>query len=425
MIDIQGLYNTLLQATFAGVPFAVIDTSQETGRRVQRFVFPGIDDASYQDLGADDGPIALRGLMVGDDYVAQMKTMQAACRQPGPYTLVHPWLRSLQVIFVPGSRPRFSLAANELRVARFEMQLYPYNPSASAGLDTLTQLETACDAVTAQAQNWLANALAPIAELTGALSYAQGYLTNLTGVVETAISSTVSGPAILAASTSAIAGLADTITGAASGWAGNTAAAMVAVPAAIAGACTPTVPSAVAPGGAVAAAAAADPADTASTLLAAVAGATVAAGTPAPGLAMGAAMTALLVASAVRAASGISYDSQQAAEAEGATLFAAIDAAAVAAGAQAQTDPANAAPVWRALVSLKSALAADLNAQIGRLPAVVTITTRATLPAWVLAQYISGDTPGEVFATYQDLIARNQVVHPALVPPGALEVLNQ
>jgi hypothetical protein len=77
------------------------------------------------------------------------------------------------------------------------------------------------------------------------------------------------------------------------------------------------------------------------------------------------------------------------------------------------------------LASLKAALAADLNSLIGRLPAVVTIMIPRTMSAWTLAEYISGDDPGQVFATYQDIIARNNIRHPALVPPGPLEVLDQ
>jgi hypothetical protein len=46
------------------------------------------------------------------------------------------------------------------------------------------------------------------------------------------------------------------------------------------------------------------------------------------------------------------------------------------------------------------------------------------MPAWLLAQYIAGDNPGSVRAAYVDLITRNNVFHPAIVPAGTLEVLN-
>jgi prophage DNA circulation protein len=424
-MEIQDLYQTLLTATFGGVPFYVIDTSQATGRRVMQFLYPGIDDASYQDLGASDGAISMRGLLVGDDYLAQMRTLRAVVRSPGPYTLVHPWLGSLQVIQAPGQLPKISMAANELRVARFEVQLLPFNPSAQAGLDTLSQLETQLDALTADAQNWLANVLSPLSNVLGAFGYAQSWLSNVAGVVNNVIASTPSAGAILSAATSAISELTSIVTAPSAAWAALTATNVMAVPAAIAGACTPTLPSAVAPGGATTAAQAADPVDTVNTLLAAVPGVVAGSSANAPGPALSAAFQAALVGAAVQAASDIVYTSQQQAQAQAAVLYAALDSAAVAAGIAAQMDPANAAPVWRDLVSIKAALSADLNSLIGRLPAVVTINIPRTMPAWLIAQYISGDDPDQLLATYQDIITRNNITNPALVPPGPLEVLNQ
>lgn len=423
-MDILSLYSTLLTATFGGVPFSVIDTSQETGRRVQRFLFPGIDDASFQDLGADDGPISINGLLVGEDYLAQMKLLRAVFRSPGPYTLVHPWLGSQPVILVPGQRPRITLSATELMVARFSVQVMPYAPSAQAGLDTLSQLETELGQLTADAQNWLANAMSPIVGVVSAFGYVQSWLSNVATIFEGAISASGSAGEILSAAAGTITALGAPTTAPSPGWAAATAAQVLAVPAAIAGACTPPVPSAVAPGGATTAAAAADPADTVAVLLAAMPGVAGAASNPSPGPALAAALQAALAAAAVQAASNISYASQQDALAQGQVLYAAIDTAMAAAVTAAQTDPANAAPVWRDLGGLKAALAADLNALVGRLPAVVVINTRVTMPVWVMAQYVSGDDPGEVFATYNDLIARNAVKHPALMPPGAVEVLN-
>jgi prophage DNA circulation protein len=424
-MDIQSLYSTLLTATFGGVPFYVVDTSQEVGRRVQRFLYPGLDDASFQDLGADDGPIALRGLLVGDDYIAQTRVLRGVFRSAGPYTLVHPWLGSFQVVLAPGQRPRITLAANELRVARFEVQVLPYVASQQPGLDTLSQLETSLDAVTADAQNWLANAMSPLVNALGAFGYVQNYLQTAATVFSAAIAA-VPGSAteIAAAASASLALLAAPTTAPSAGWAVMTAAQLVAVPVAMAGACTPALPAAVAAGGITTPATPADPADTVAALLAAIPGIAASTSSAAPAPAIAAGMQAVIIAQAVAAAANIIYDSQQAAEAQAAILYAAIDAAVAAAATAAQTDPANAAPVWRDLVGLKAALAADLNALIGRLPAVVTIHIATASNAWLLAQYISGDNPADVYATYQDLIARNDIFHPALVPPGAIEVLN-
>jgi prophage DNA circulation protein len=423
-MQIDSLFSNLLSGTFAGVPFGVINVDLEDGRRTLQLVYPGVDAKQYQDLGADDGPMTIRGILAGQDYIAQAMTLRSACRdRPGPYTLVHPWLGSVQVVFPPGQKLRIHLEAKELLIARFEMQVVLYTYQPGTGLDTLSQLEVSCDEATAAAQNYLVSALAPVATVLGALSYAQGYLSDLSQGISGAIASTPSAGIIGAAAQSALDDFTVVTTGVSSLWASETAAAMVAVPAAIEGACAPTMPSAVAPGGTTTAAAAASPTDACNTLLAAQAAAVTAVGSPSPGPQMGAAMQAALVTAAVLAASRISYTSQQQAEAQAALLYAAIDTAATAAAMQAMTDPANAAPVWRALVALKGDLASDTNALIGRLPPVVTITTSSTVGAWVLAQYISGDTPGDLYSTYQDLIGRNAIVNPALVPPGKLEVL--
>jgi prophage DNA circulation protein len=424
MVDIVGLFNNLLTATIGGVPFSVIDTSTQDGRRVQQFWFPGIDDASYQDLGAQAGPVALRGLLYGEDYLAQVSLLRAVFSAAGPYTLVHPWLGKMQVILPPGQSLRVTLTSQELLIARFEVTLQPYAPSAGAGLDTLSKLETQLAAVTADAENWLAGVIQPAVGFLGAFSYLQSWLTGLSTTLTSAMAVTPSAATIQGAAQSAVAALSAPVAAITTAFGSNLANTLGLAVAAISGAATPGVPSAVASGGTTTAAAAADPTDVTNTLLAAIPGVAAGAANPSPGPALAAGMQALLVAGAVQAASNISYASQQDAIAMGATLYAAIDQVTIVAAVAAARDPLNAAPVWRDLVALKAALAADLNAAIGRLPPVVTLKTKSVISAWALAQYVSGDMPGQVYATYQDIIARNQVFHPALVPAGNVEVLD-
>ena len=64
-----------------------------------------------------------------------------------------------------------------------------------------------------------------------------------------------------------------------------------------------------------------------------------------------------------------------------------------------------------------------MNAAIGSLPAVTAFTPPPGVPVWVLAQYLAGDDPSRVIAAYRDLIARNDIYHPAVPPPGPFEVL--
>jgi hypothetical protein len=158
-------------------------------------------------------------------------------------------------------------------------------------------------------------------------------------------------------------------------------------------------------------------------LLAAIPGLSVPLTAPSPGPALATAMLALVVAQAALAASNIDYTSQQQATAQAALMYAAFDSAISAAAIAAASAPALAAPVWRDLLDLKAAYAADVNALVGRLPLVVTITVPAAMPAWLLAQYISGDSPSQLYATWQDIIARNNILVPGAVPPGTIEVL--
>jgi prophage DNA circulation protein len=421
-MDIVGLYDSLMTASYAGIPFYVIDTSQDVGRRVQRFLFPGVDDPVFQDLGSDDGIIKVRGILVGDDFVQQGLALKAAFRQPGPATLIDPFNGSLKVVMAQPASVNFN--TRELRICHFELSLYRYTPPPALSPDTLSALMLRAESTIADAQNWIAAQLAPAVLPLVAFGYAQNWISR----IQTFWSATVlSGPAgtapVNAAASASIAALGVPTLAPSAGWAAASAAAIAAVPAAIAGACTPLQPSAVAPGGVTTAAAAADPLATTTLLLKAVPGATLSASDPAPGPGLATALQALILANACVAAASITYDSQQAAIAQAQALYAALDAGINAAALAAATAPATAAPVWRDLMSLKAAVAADMNTLIGRLPAVVMINVPMAIPVWLLAQYVSGDTPGDVFATYNDIVTRNGIRNPALVPPGSIEVL--
>jgi hypothetical protein len=163
-------------------------------------------------------------------------------------------------------------------------------------------------------------------------------------------------------------------------------------------------------------------------LLAAAAAIAAKSADPSPGPAIALVTQALVIADAISAASDIVYTSQQDAQAWLTTQLAALSTLAAAAMVQGPAYPTLAGTIWRAAIDASSALSVDMTAQIGRLPAVVSIVpplsrSGQTTPVWLLAQYLSGDTPGAVFATWLDLVARNNVVNPALLPPGAIETL--
>jgi hypothetical protein len=206
-------------------------------------------------------------------------------------------------------------------------------------------------------------------------------------------------------------------------WADAMVANLAAVPDAIAAASVPTPPAAVGPGASALTSVAADPAATATVLLgvAAQVSGLAADPTPGPGIAVG--QQAQIVLAAIAAASDMVFASQQDALAWRDRLLAALDLAITAVARQAASLPIEGAALWRTLLAVRSAVAADYNARIGRLPAVRQMLLPAAAPVWLIAQHLSGDRPELVAATYRDLVARNRISHPGVPIAGTIEAL--
>ena len=67
-----------------------------------------------------------------------------------------------------------------------------------------------------------------------------------------------------------------------------------------------------------------------------------------------------------------------------------------------------------------------MNDRIGRLPSVEQLLPPRPVPAWLVAHHRAGADPTRVVAQLEDLVRRNRLRHPALLPPGVpLEVLRQ
>ena len=419
MIDIQALYDSLLDASYRGVTFSVIDCRDEVGRRVQSWLFPGRDDRAWQDLGAHDGPIRITGLISGDDYVHQGELLRAAFRTAGAATLVLPWRNDLQVVL---EKPAvISFSQKELRIVRFEASFLPFTQFLAPPADTLTGLLDNVNALMAQARAYLRSLLAPIILPLAVFAYAQRFVGQTATYFQFATAGGLNADLLGAA----VAGPLAALVGAPAtpGNAASTADALLAVPAAVAQASVPTPPAAVGAGGSLSTPASADP-GVAAALLLAVAGQVAGAATdPAPGPGLAAAMQAGIIAQAVAAASDITFTSQADAQMWRDRLLAGLDAATAAAAIATQAAPLEAGLVWRALVALRASFLADMSATIGRLPPVETVTLRNATSAWLLANYLAGDATGGVVATYRDIVARNRIRHPAMLPAGPVEVL--
>lgn len=421
-MEIAGLYELLLDASIAGVPYYVVDTGTEAGRRMVRFLFPGQDQAAWQDLGAIEGAISISGVLVGDDYAEQAANLRTALLRPGPWTLIDPWLGTLMVMPAPRQLPDIRFRHDELRVARFRLMVMPWRTPAPALPDTLAALEGALDDVRTGAGALLDAVLAPAALSLAAIGYVERFgnamaaqWTLLAGDAGGAVAAAAVAPVAALGTINTVSPLDD--------YADGVTALLSAVGTAIAAASTPVAPAAVAPGGNTALPVPVDGRIAANLLLSAAAFASGYAADPAPGPALSAVQQSLALCDAVGAASDIAFASQQEARTWLGTLDAALATAAAQAAVLAATQATAGGALWRALTAARAALAADMSAIIGRLPAVATFTLARVAPLWLIAQHLAGDDPSQVVPTYLDLASRNAIANPGAVPPGILEVL--
>ncbi|GAJ30215.1 RodZ family helix-turn-helix domain-containing protein [Acidomonas methanolica] len=336
----------------------------------------------------------------------------------------------------------FSFADGEIRMARFTAAFYRDPEESSAGglfaaiSDSLTHALTAADALVDQGILACQTILSPLAipvALAGAVS---GMLSEASGVWDALISDSAqpvqdaasSAQATLAAGVTAPATNSDTT------YADAVSAALAGVPAALANASATSDTAAIAPSAQVAdgVTLTADPQAVTTVLLSGAvqlgdAAATLSDTSTAPSSVLGLGVIARLMAvtQAVASAASVTYVSQQDAMSGRDALLDAIDALG--------TDIENAAALgaafamsrmWGALRDLRTAVIADYSDRIGRLPAVISVTLGAQVSAWLVAYAVAGDAPSDVETVMEDLVTRNDLIHPALAGPGALDVLD-
>lgn len=90
--------DTLQQASFRGVAFDVLATSDPEQRAFAQHERPYQSGAELEDLGLRPRRIQLRAVVFGADYEAQLQQLLAALRAPGTGELVHPVFGSLTVL---------------------------------------------------------------------------------------------------------------------------------------------------------------------------------------------------------------------------------------------------------------------------------------------------------------------------------------
>lgn len=82
--------DSMLDASFRGVKFDVINTRDSWSRDIAQHEYPYIDGADIQDMGRKARNIRLSALFWGDDYDSRLQSFIAALDKPGAGELIHP-----------------------------------------------------------------------------------------------------------------------------------------------------------------------------------------------------------------------------------------------------------------------------------------------------------------------------------------------
>lgn len=125
--DSDKWFESLRQASFRGVNFAVLSEDMTHGRRVAVHEYPYRDTAWVEDMGRAVRKITLRCFIVqdstvygGGSVIAQREALIAACEQKDAGTLIHPTLGELTVS-VPENGLRIGGSFSNGRVFEFTL----------------------------------------------------------------------------------------------------------------------------------------------------------------------------------------------------------------------------------------------------------------------------------------------------------------
>ena len=401
----ESLLDSVFPASFRGVPFWVQETQRETGRRVERYFFPGADASGWEDLGLLQGNITCQGIVIGDDWIGQLQDLEAAFAQPGPGTLVHPRLGTLEVVLAEPATT--SITEAELRVGRFTAIFVPYDPPEPPLLDPLSQALAAVRGVRNQVTAYLGQVLAPVRLTVAAITAFASFGAQVGSILGTLVATARGGTGLLPVLAAPFQNLA------AIGSLPPTPAFAPGVVVALAGCGNAIALAAVLPPPA----AIGVPANSTALIDTRAAGQlllTMAAAMPESPAAAAVAARALTLASAAAVITSIPFESQQ--EAQG--WLGSLDTAIASAMRATVLAGPEAGQVWQALATLRAAVARDLQSLLGRLPAVVVLTVPGPTQAWAVATHLAGDNPAAIVAVYRDLVARNRLRHPAVIAAG-------
>lgn len=414
-----------LVGSWRNIEFHVPDISTPAGRRIIAIELPGTDITLHEDLGLHTGPIQVMGLVVGDDYIATAKTLQAAFELPGPGTLVHPWLGPLTVVLKDPAEIRFD--ADKLRCVCFRASFERWSGGAAlGGVGTLDLIGAARDALVGSIGSLVDVAFGlvadPIADVLG------GVLDEVKGeLVRSAIGADL---APVVADTllggTAISSVLDSISDSAGAtdW-------CRALFAGIAGAGMPLSSPAIGVGPlGRASEASVAPLSVVSTLIDIAA---VFAGLAISSDDEGMALIRCAVASASLSAmtdplAAVDWESRQqamAARSRISDVVGIVGDAVISPIDETLDGWSVRREMWQALSTLRRTIHQDLDDRIGRLPSVMVVHPPTRVSAWIVAQHLFGDDPKAVLSGFEDISKRNRLAHPSICDVDTIEALPQ
>lgn len=135
--------DNLQQASFRGVPFKVMDSNVDVGRRNVLHQYPFKDVPYVEDMGADADEFSINAYIIQNlnnnfDYFSERDTLIGAIKEAGPGTLIHPFLGELTVAVL--GKARISETFSEGGIARFSITFvqagenkFPQSPQDNVG----------------------------------------------------------------------------------------------------------------------------------------------------------------------------------------------------------------------------------------------------------------------------------------------------
>lgn len=175
------------KGSFRGVPFYVIDDSNQSGgHRIVKHMFPGRQTGKVENMGATADEFSVFCVLIGDDYLEQKETLIAALREPEPADLEHPYHGSL---YVQVETWNCRLSTQEQRIAMFQLtfSIAEKDESPEAEIDgeaeLLDQNASLLDAIANDVADAWDTINAVAADIEAAVTFATNVVNNITNVI--------------------------------------------------------------------------------------------------------------------------------------------------------------------------------------------------------------------------------------------------